>query len=141
MRFGQPGQRRREPVDLVRQTLQERTELKDEAGVDCVLAGCAPVHMARRIRSVGSHESGQCRDGRDGGVAGPRSRLGERGNIEHLSAASARDGVGRSRRNDPEAGLGPRQRGLEVEHPLQASAIVERLRARGGAEEALEQLG
>jgi hypothetical protein len=123
LRVPRRGRRR---AGQVAQDLGDRgAKLQHERGVEHVLAGRAPVHVARRLRIGRGHARGEMTDERDGGVAGPRRLPRDRFQVEVL-------GPGRvANRSDARAGDDTRlrlrvgQRRLEVQHGLQARAVRE----------------
>ena len=114
------------------QGIDRRAQLEHERGVDDVLAGRAPVHVARRARIGLGDLGGERIDQRDGDIAGGGGRFAQRRDVVAFGARRLGDRVDGARRNDADLRLGARQRDLEIEHALQARAIVER-RAHGRA--------
>ncbi len=95
---------------------------KREAGVDRVLAGRAPMHVAARLLVD------LCRqrlDERDGHVARKRRRSADLGNIVEPRVGGGLDRGNGGRRDDPHLRFRRRQRRLEIEHRLKARAVGE----------------
>jgi hypothetical protein len=72
-------------------------------GVDHVLAGAAPVHVARRFLVVQRHRLGQFLHQRDGQAAGAAAGADQGGNVVQLGLADAGDGARRAGRIRPSA--------------------------------------
>ena len=138
--LGASGQRRGEALQVLVQHGGELPELQDEARVHRVLAGRAPVHVPGGLRIGRGDQSGQRGDGGNRRVARLGRALGQPEEIEQLGAAASPDRLGGPRRDHSDASLGPRQRGLEVEHPLQARAVGEDRRRLRRAEQRRQEL-
>ena len=118
--------------------LERVTQLEHETGVDDVLAGRAPVHVAPRGRMRRRDARRELRDQRNREIA----RIARRGRhpreIEIVGAAATADRVGGVERNDADGRFGARERRLEVEHPLNAHAVGKSLPHRIRREEEVE---
>ena len=101
-------------------------------GIDRVLAGGTPVHIARGIGVSPGDAGGECLDEGDGEVAGARRRLGQISKIERLCFAGFLNRAWRACGDDADCRLGARERGFEIEHVLEACHIVA-YGAHGGA--------
>ncbi len=88
--------------------------------VQDVLAGRAPVDVARRVAADGL---GKLPDERLDGVAGRPAPFRERRGIEAIGIARRRDRLGGVAGDDAGARLGERERALRVEHRLEPGAI------------------
>ena len=100
-------------------------QLEHQRGVDDVLAGRPPMHVARG-RCIGLGDLGGERiDQRNGDVAGGHGFFAQRLKVVALRLGGIGDLVGGERWNDADGGLCACERDLEIEHALQPRAIVE----------------
>ena len=136
----------REPRERVGQAhelgvdpVERLAQLQHEPGVDRVLAGGAPVHVAggRRVFLLQQHR--ELPDERDREVAGESGGAREGVGVEAVRAAARGDGRGRRFRDHARPRLGARERFLEVEHRLEARAVGEDRLDRVPAEERCQQ--
>ena len=120
---------RREAVDRAIEVVDQRidggAQFEHQRGVDDVLAGGAPMHVARRLRILLGDLGGQRLDERRNHRAGLDGLAAERLDVIALGARRFGDRIDAGYRDDAERGLGARQRSLDVEHVLQARTIVE----------------
>ncbi len=137
--FGQHRQIGAQGVQTRQQQIKRGAQLQHRAGIDDVLAGGAPVHPARGGIVVRGHLRGQRLDQRNGGIAGQRRGLRQRGPVVVLHIAGSGNGLRGLGGNHPALRLCARQRGLELQHRLQARGIVEQGVARGLAEQGSQQ--
>ena len=78
----QSGKARDGAVDVGEQRVDAGAQAEHGAGIDDVLAGRAPMHVARRLGIHLGDVGRQRLDQRDGEVAGPGRGLGQRGEVE-----------------------------------------------------------
>ncbi len=78
----EPGKAGNGAADIREQHVDARAKGEHGGGVDHVLAGGAPVHIARGVRVSPGDVGGQRLDEGDGEIAGPRRGLGEGGKVE-----------------------------------------------------------
>ena len=78
----QPGKARDGAVDISEQRIDAGAKAEHGAGIDDVLAGRAPMDIARRFGIHFGDVGGQRLDERDRKVAGPGGGLGQRGEVE-----------------------------------------------------------
>ena len=69
-------------VGIGQQRIDAGAQAEHGAGIDHVLAGRAPMHVARGVGIILGDVCGQHLDEGDREIAGPRRGLGERGEIE-----------------------------------------------------------
>jgi hypothetical protein len=123
-----PGQRG-EPfdgaVEVGDQRIDCRAQLEHERVVDDILAGRPPMHVARRCRIGLGDLDGERVDQRDGDIAGGHSRFAQRREVVAFGAGGLGDPVDGERRDDADRRFRARERDLEIEHALQARAIIE----------------
>ena len=124
-------------VDVAKQGIDARAQAQHPCGIDHVLAGRAPMHIARGLRVGFRDMGGQRFDQGNGEVARTRRGLGQASEIEGFGPAGLCDGLGRALRNHARRGLGVRQRRLEIEHMLEGRHVVadgahRRAREHGG---------
>ena len=112
-------------VEIGDERVDRGAQFEHQRGVDDVLAGRAPVHVARGLGIGLGDLGGERLDQRDRDVAGGDRRFAERGEVVALGAAGGRDRIDRRGRDDADRRLGARQRHLEIEHALQPRAIIE----------------
>jgi hypothetical protein len=110
-------------------------ELQHEPGVEDVLAGRAPVHVARRVRIRGRHPRREMADEGDGDVARARRFPRYRAQVVVLGPGRGADGRDGGAGDDSDFGFRVREHGLDVEHGLQARAVREARRHPGLAEQ------
>ena len=89
------------------------------AGIDHVLAGGAPMHVACSLGIGLGDIGGERLDQRDGQVAGTGRGFGQCCEVELLRAAGGTDRACCGLWNHPGGGLGARQRRLEIQHVLE----------------------
>ena len=130
----EPGKARDGAVEIRQQRVDRGAQGQHGRGVDHVLAGGAPVHIARGVRVGLCDGSGKRLHQRDCEIAASRRGLGQRRDIKRLGPAGLRDRRCRACRNHTCRRLGARERRLEIEHVLQIGRIVAD-RAHGGAGE------
>ena len=121
----QRGERLGGAIEVLEQRVDRRAQLKHHRGVDDVLAGGAPMDVAGGLLAALADFGGQGVDQRDGEIAGDDGRLAQRGEIVVPDLAGFGDGPGVACRHDADCGRGASERGLEIEHALDASAVVE----------------
>ena len=69
-------------IDVAKQCVDRRTQGQHRGGIDDVLAGRAPMHIARGV-GVGPRDIGcQRLDERDREIAGPRRSIRQRGEVK-----------------------------------------------------------
>ncbi len=78
----QSGKARDGAIDVGEQRVDAGAKPEHGAGIDDVLAGRAPMDIARRLGIRLRHVGRQRLDQRDGEVAGPGRSLGQRGEVE-----------------------------------------------------------
>jgi hypothetical protein len=69
-------------IDVGEQHIDTGAQAEHGAGIDHVLAGRAPMHIARRLGVRLGDVGGQRLDEGDGEVAGPRGGVGQGGEVE-----------------------------------------------------------
>ena len=111
-------------IDIPKQRINGRAQGQHGGGIDHVLAGGAPVHIARRIGASPGDLGGECLDKRDREVTGARCRLGQCAEVERTGFAGFRNRIGRARGDDAICRLGARERGFKIEHVLEACHVV-----------------
>ena len=79
---GKPGKARDGAVEVGQQRVDGGAQGQHCGGIDHVLAGGAPMHIARGIGVGLGDRGGQRLDQRDREIAGPRRGLGQGGQIE-----------------------------------------------------------
>ena len=119
-------------VEVGDQGIDRRAQLEHERAVDDVLAGGAPMDVARRCRIGLGDLGGERIDQRDGDIAGGRRGLAQRREVVAVGAGGLGDPLDGERRDDADLRFRARERDLEIEHALHARAIVED-RAHGRA--------
>ena len=112
-------------VEVGDQGIDRRAQLEHERGVDDVLAGRAPMHVARGRRIGLGDLGGERVDQRDGDIAGGDGRFAQRGEVVAFGPAASAIGSTASAGTMPTAASRARQRDLEIEHALHPRAIVE----------------
>ena len=116
----------------VDQGVDRGLEVEHERSIDHVPTGRAPVHKARG-RCIGLADlRGEGLDQGDDDIAGNDRRLRKGGKFIVLGTRGVRDRIDDERGNNPHRRLRACQRNLEIEHALQARAIVKNA-AHGGA--------
>jgi len=118
---------------------QGGANLQDQPRIHRVLAGRAPVHVARGLCVASGDEKRELSHQGDRRVAGLRGRGGERVDVEELGPALGADRGGRGGGHEAGACLGARERRLEVEHRLQPAVIGENAAHRLRREQRVEQ--
>src|SRR5437660_11073585 len=98
-------------------------QLQNEAGINRVLAGCAPVHVAHGFLVMLPDEFRQLSDNRDGEVARLDRSLRERLWVEEIGAALTGNRSGCGFRNDVELRFRSGQSGFKIEHALQTHIV------------------
>ena len=134
MAFGLRRKARNGAVEIGRERIDGGAQIEHERGVDDVLAGGAPVDVARRLLVDLVDLRGQSLDQRDRDVAGIDRGLAEGGEVIVVGPARRPDGPRGVARDDSDQAFRPRQRCLNLEHALEALAIGEQ-RPHGGAGE------
>src|SRR5713226_7114450 len=94
------AQRLCQAVQIARDQVQRLAQLKYAARVNGVLAGCAPVHEARRLFVFFRDERREVLYERNRNISSTSSRLRQRGSIEKLRSALRGDRGGPCPRND-----------------------------------------
>ena len=125
MLSGQRHERVDGAVEIGQQRVDRGAQLEHERGIDNVLAGGAPVHVARGLGVGLGDFGGQCLDERNGHSGGLDRLLAERRDVITLGVRGFRDRIDAGCRDHPDGGLGARQRHLDIEHVLQPRAIIE----------------
>jgi hypothetical protein len=128
-------------VEICDEGVDPFAQLEDQCGIDHVLAGRAPMHIAGSLLVGLGDFSGQHLHQRDGNVTAGHRILGDLAEIEPLGAAgigNRRDSLGG---NDAGRGFRPRQRRFEVEHPLQPRLVVRHGAHRCAGKQRCEQGG
>ncbi len=97
-------------------------DLQHERGIENVLGGRTPMHVAARIAA---RRAAERPDHRDDGVADDPCAGADLLERQAIDCRGGGDRLGRSRRNYVEARLHPRQRRLDIEHALEQRPIVE----------------
>ncbi|MNE36651.1 hypothetical protein D3C80_1304700 [compost metagenome] len=115
-------------------------QLQHQAAVHGVLAGGAEVHVALGLGVHGGDLPAEGLDQRDRRVAGAGDGDGQRFDVIGFGTAGGGDGRHGGGRDQPDRRLGARQRGLEIEHALQATAVAEHRTHRRAGEVGIEQL-
>ncbi|SSL00239.1 Uncharacterised protein [Klebsiella pneumoniae] len=113
---------------LLKQSLsgiQRPAQLEHQSGVDGVLAGSAPVNVARSLRISRFYLGRQLFHQRDRQVTGSHRRLAQRGKIDGLVAAGRHNWPDRFRRHHPAGGLRLRQRRFKIQHALHPLRVAE----------------
>ena len=134
------GKTRDGAVDIPAQRIDRRAQGQHCRGIDDVLAGGAPVHIARGIGVGPGDIGGERLDEGDCEIAGAGRRVGEGGEIERRGPAGVLDRARRGRGDDPGSRLGARKRGFKIEHVLQIGHVVAN-RAHGGARQHRREQG
>src|SRR6185437_11126068 len=131
------GKSARASGDVALDDGESLAHLQHHGSVHDVLSGCAPMNVARRLLAGGAAERlGDAYD-RIAHVA----RIGaELGQIDAVDRGGRRDGLGGALRDDAELGLRPRQRGLDIEHPLHELPVDEDAAHLVAAEERAKDL-
>ncbi|OIQ74173.1 hypothetical protein GALL_441770 [mine drainage metagenome] len=120
----EPGKAGNCAVDIREQHVDARAKGEHGSGVDHVLAGGAPVHIARRVRISLGDVRGQRLDEGNCEVAGPPGGVGQGGKVEAIRLAGTSDRAGRACRNDARCGFRARQGRFKIKHLLEACHIV-----------------
>ena len=76
MLLRKPGKSRSSAADVLKQHLQAFAQGEHRGSIDDILAGCAPMHIARGLSIGPCDVRGQCLDERNGEIAGFRCGLG-----------------------------------------------------------------
>ena len=139
MAAGKCGQRLGGAVEILEQRVDHCAQLEHHGGVNDVLAGRAPVDVAgcllAALADLGDQRVNQrgCEVARDDGAFRQRCEVVVPG------LAGLGDGAGMAGRHDADRSLGARKRGLEVQHPLYAGAVVDHAAHLGGRVEWRQQ--
>ena len=120
----QPGKACDGAIEIRQQRIDGGAQSQHGGGVDHVLAGGAPMHIARGLGVGPGDLGGERLDEGDGEIAGARRGLGQCRKIERFGLAGLRDRARRARGDDAGCRLGARQRCFEIEHVLEACHIV-----------------
>ena len=134
------AQRLRHAVQIARGQFHRLAQLQDPAGVDGVLAGCAPMYEVRRVLVLLGYKCGEMLHQRDRQIACASRRFRQSGSVEEFRSALGGDRGGRCRWNNANACFGARQRSLKIEHPLQRGAIGKHGADGRRAEERIEKI-
>ena len=88
MLFRQRSERAGDAIQLRINFVQRRFQLQNEAGIDGILARRTPMHVARRVRIIFRHQSGELLYERNGEIAGARrGTLARDGRVNQIGAA------------------------------------------------------
>ena len=126
-------------VELLQQRRQRLAELQHHRGVDDVLAGGAPVDVARGLGVALGDLVGQRLDHRHGERRGAARRLDELRGIVERRIAGLDDDRRHAFGDQPGFGDGLRQRGLEAQHVAQRGQVGERLGSEHRGAERVDQ--
>ena len=129
IRAGPPRSRQ-----ILADQLQAVAQLQHEPGVDDVLGGGAPVHVAAGIALAGLGQRLDQRHDRIAGQLGAACRIASRSKRRDVRLGG--DLLGRLGRDQAEPGLSAGERRLDVEHALQARLVREHRPHRGRREQA-----
>ncbi len=133
------GKRGGEAIGFRTDGVEGAASLEDEAAIDGVLAGGAPVDKARGVGRVFRDQGSEIFDQRNGRAAGGRGGSGDGGGVEEFGAAFVGDGGCGGGGNHARRGFGASEGRFEIEHALETSAIGEELVHGIPAEERTEQ--
>ena len=128
-------------LDIGHQRIDNGAQFEHQRGVDDVLAGRAPMHVAGGIGIDLGDFVGQRFHQRYRHVAGLHRLFGERREIVAVGLACFGDRIGGGRRNDADSGFGAHQSSLDVEHALQPGAVVDDKPHRRAGEQRRQQGG
>ncbi len=141
MRAGQRGERIGQLPQIGIEQRGRLPPLQHQAGVDDVLAGRAPMHVARGVLVVPCDGGRQLLDQRNGEIARAGRRRAERVQIRRRRGAHRADRRDGLRRDHAGLAFGLRQRGLHVEHRAHGGRIGPHRQHGRCGEGAIEQSG
>ncbi len=137
----EPGKARDGAVEIGQQRIDGGAQGQHGGGIDHVLAGGAPMHIARGLGVGLGDIGGERLDQRDREIAGPRRGLAPARQDRTTSALQAAAiGAAALSGMTPVSRFGARQRCFEIEHVLQARHIVAD-GAHGGARQHRREQG
>jgi hypothetical protein len=128
----QLGKARDGAIEIRQQRVDGGAQGQHAGGIDHVLAGGAPMHMARGIRVGLGDLSGERLDQGDREIAGTCRGLGQISEIERACLAGFRDRARCVCGYDAGRRLGARKRCFKIQHVLEIGSIIAD-RAHGGA--------
>ncbi len=138
MTSGECGEAVDGAVEVGEQDIDSGTQLEHQGGVEDVLGARSPAHVGGGGGVGLGHLGGERVDERDGDVAGRDRLLAQRFNIVALHLGGIGDLIGGKRRHEADGGFRAGERHNEIQHALQARAIVEDS-AHGGARDRRRQ--
>ena len=112
-------------VELGNQRVDRGAKFEHLGGVDDVLGGGAPVHIAGGCGIGLGDFGGERLDQRARDVAGADSLLAEPSEVVAVGRAGRGNRIDRRGRNDTDGRLGAGERHFEIEHALHARPIIE----------------
>ena len=112
-------------IEVRDQRVDAGAQLQHRGGIDHVLLGRTEMDVAGGVRILLGDVGRQGFDQRREDIAGARRRRGDRRDIEALDLGGRRDRLDRLVRDDADGGLRAGERRLEVQHALQARAVVD----------------
>jgi hypothetical protein len=118
------GKARNGAAGIRQQRIDARAQSQHGGGIDHVLAGGAPMHIARSLTICLGDVSGQRLDEGDREIAGTRRGLCQSDKVERAGVAGSRDRASGARWNHARRRLGAREGCFKIEHVLQTRQIV-----------------
>jgi len=106
--------------------------------VNQVLGAAAIADESSRLRVEQRHRFSQVTQQRRGQASDASAFPGQLGHIKQFHLAGPDDGLGCTRRDQADAGLCTRQRGLETQYCSKKAAIAQNIRHLRGAQDTLE---
>jgi hypothetical protein len=130
----QHGERIDRAIEIDDERVDDGAQFQHQRRVDDVLARGAPMHIAGCLGVCLGDLGGQRLDQRNGDIARCHGFLANGGDVVAVRAGCLGDGIDRDRRDHADRGLCARQRYFDIEHVLQAGAVIDdgsHRRARG----------
>src|SRR5215831_4168129 len=126
-------------IEFGQNRIRSGTDLKNNSGVDCVLACSAPMNETGRARILFCDESRELLYERNSKISRLRSGGGERRQIEEFRAALGGNYVGRGGWNDTRSCFRAGQSRFEIQHGLNRGDIGEERFDGGSIEQSIEE--
>ena len=123
--LSQSGQALAKDSHIAFKDVESLADLQNQTSIVGVLAGCAPVNEARRLRIVFRDQRCELLDQGYGGIQRNRGCSGERSGVDQACLALRSDCFRCGSGDYTTAGLSSRKRGFEIEHALETRGVRE----------------